>query len=164
MERGVEDGDLWNSRPEHRPRGADSAEIVRVVQRGELDEILDLVPDPVVDERRPAESLSTVNDAMSDGLNFADRRDRDARVGAGQPFDDEFDGGGVVADHLGGFLRSLIRARECDDRFTADALDLAAGDATVARLGDRGLVGIDELEFERRGANVENEDMHVRIE
>ena len=54
-------------------------------------------------------------------------------------------------------------ASQREDRLAADALDLPARQSTVARFRDRRLVGVDELELERRRSDVEDEDVHVQL-
>ena len=63
---------------EHRARGGDAAQIVRIVQRRELDELLDPAPDVVVDPRRLGEPLTAVHDTVPHGLDVGDAADRHA--------------------------------------------------------------------------------------
>ena len=50
-----------------------------------------------------------------------------------------------------------------EDGFAADAVELAARQASVAGLGDGGVVRVDELELERRRADVQDENVHETL-
>jgi hypothetical protein len=161
VKRRVEDGHLRHAGAQHRARRRDAAEIVRIVKRRELDEILELAPELVVDTGRLREPLSPVHDSVPDRLDLGDARDRDARLVAGHPLDDVFHGGSVIANRRRRLDGRAPLDAERQDRLPADALDLAAREATVAVVDDRVAFGGGELEFESGGADVEDEDVHI---
>lgn len=76
-------------------RGLDALEVRRVVQRGEVGEVLDVDLDEVGDERRLVEALAAVDDAVSD----RDGRELvEARSVLGEGADHRVEAGGVVGD------------------------------------------------------------------
>ena len=164
MERGVEHSDLWNAGSERRARRRDTAQVVRVVQRREFDQFLEAAPHVVIYARRVGEALAAVHDAVPHGFDLADLRDRDAGFVARQPGDDVLDSSRVVADGRGAFHRPAAGCFQRHDGFATDAIELAAGQAPVARLGDGRAVRVDELELERRRADVQDENDHVIVE
>jgi hypothetical protein len=162
MEGRVEHGDLRNAGAEHGAGGLDAAEIVRVVERGQVGERLEAVAHLVGNEHRRGEMFAAVNDAVAHGVDVGDPREGCLVPGSirGEPRDDVRDRGGVIANGRGGGGLLAAAASHGEDGLTADALDLAAGEADVTRAGDGCVVGIDELELERRRSDVEDENPH----
>jgi hypothetical protein len=73
VERGVEDGHLGHALAQDLPGGVDPLEVGGVVERGEVDAVLDLVHDHIVDGHGLGELLAAVDDAVADGGDVADR-------------------------------------------------------------------------------------------
>ena len=163
MKRRVEHRDLRNAGAEHGARRRDAAEIVRIVQRRELDQLLELAPAP---RRRRAWSCVNRSPPCTTRWPTASisptrrRSPRRTRRSSSQVMTCST---AAAWSRIGAvvFVGAGLGARQRDDRLAADALDLAAREAPVARLGDRGAVGVDELELERRRADVENENVHA---
>ena len=113
MERGVEHRDLRDAGTEELARRVDALEVGRVVQRREVDAVLDLVDHRVVDEHRAGQLLAAVDDAMADGVDVGERLDaRHRGLGRDQPAQDVIEGGAVVAQRrrLGAPSACLRRA------------------------------------------------------
>jgi hypothetical protein len=163
MKRGVEDRDLWHPGAQHRARGGDAAKVVRIVQGREVDQILDRAPHLVVDAHRLTESFTAVHDAVADGLDLRDPRDRGTRLLAREPADQVLDGRRVVAELDSGLHTRPAGRIQLDDRFAADPLDLATGQSAIRRRRDRCRVGVDELKLECRRTDVQNENVHAAV-
>ena len=71
VEGGVEDGDLRNVFAQQFLRCLDAFDVVGIVQRREVDALLDVLQDLVVDQRRLREQLSAMHHAMSNGVDIA---------------------------------------------------------------------------------------------
>ena len=100
---------------------------------------------------------------MPDCLDLSDTRDRNAGLLACEPLDDMLDRRRVIADGNGALGWTLVGRGKRDDRFPADALDLAACEATIPCGRDRLAVGIDQLELDRRRADIENENVYSMV-
>src|SRR5688500_8686325 len=97
---------------------------------------------------------------MADGVDVADLSDARPRCLVDQPPKDELDRGPVVPERGRSALHVAAAGAQRVDGFAADALDAATGEPLVAVGGHSVGVGPDELKLERRGASVENEDVH----
>ncbi len=71
VECGIEDGDLRHLR-QVRPRRAICLEIVRIMQRGENAEIVNLLLDLVVDDHGLVESVSSMHNSVTDRVDACD--------------------------------------------------------------------------------------------
>jgi hypothetical protein len=91
MKRSIEDGDLGHSGSNNGSRCGDSAEVVRIVERSEIDEFLELSPHIIVNASGLRELLASVNDAVTYSIDLSDARDRHSRLVASEPTDDVFD-------------------------------------------------------------------------
>jgi hypothetical protein len=60
MKRRVEHGDLWHPGTQHGARRGDASEVVRIVQRGQIDQILDRAPPCTT--RCPTASMSATRE------------------------------------------------------------------------------------------------------
>ena len=74
VERRVEHRDLRNAGSEDARRGANTGDVVRVVQRRELHELIERLENAFVDALRPREILTAVHDAMAHRLISASGR------------------------------------------------------------------------------------------
>ena len=111
MKRRVEDRHLRHAGPEYGARRGDAAQVVRVVQRRELDQLFQLAAHRVVDARRVREALAAVHHPMPDCFDLADAVDLDAGVRARQPGDHVLHRGGVVADRRASSWTTVRRRR-----------------------------------------------------
>jgi hypothetical protein len=91
MKRSIEDGDLGNARPDDRSRSGNSTQVVRIVERSEIDEFLELSPHIIVNASGLRELLASVNDAVTYSIDLSDARDRHSRLVVSEPTDDVFD-------------------------------------------------------------------------
>jgi len=152
VEGGVEARDLRQSGERLRER-ADRRQIVRLVQRCERHQALELGHHRRVDPHRRREASSTVHDAVPDGL-------RAARVGRRvQPAADRVDGAGVIV---------RCRRRLVDDDLAVTILDREAGAGTdacdLALCGgaQRTRAGIrEESKLDARRARVDHQDQAI---
>ena len=161
VERGVEDGHLRHAGAEQLARGVDALEVRRVVQRREVDAVLDLVHDLVADHHRPRELLAAVDGAVADRVDVADRGDAgDAGLGRDEPAQHVVERGAVVAQRRRAPHRGLALDAEGDERLAADPLDHAAGELAVGVSLDRVEVGVDDLELEGGAAGVQDQYVH----
>ncbi len=92
----VEDGDLGDARQEGLA-GLDALEVMRIVQRGELDALADAGLDLVRDQHGLGEILAAVNDAVPDPVDLALLTD-DAVLRVEEQRQDHLDGHSVVED------------------------------------------------------------------
>src|SRR5450759_3213542 len=122
VKRGVEHRDLRNTGPERGARRRDAAQVMRIVQRREVDQLLESAPNVVIDTRRLCESLAAVHDAVPHGFDLADLRDRYTGFVARQPGDDVLDGGRVIADRRCALYRPTTGRLERQDSSAADAV------------------------------------------
>ena len=76
VERGVEHRDLRHAVAQELARRADALEVGRVVQRRQLDAILDARDHGLVDAHRGPEALPAVDHTVSDRVNVRDRAHR----------------------------------------------------------------------------------------
>src|SRR5690606_7080376 len=158
MERRIEHRDLRNV-AERLAHGSNAFQVVRVVQRREVDHLLDLAQHDRIDLHRLAEPLTAVNDAVADRIDVAHRGEVGARLLAGEPAQHGVDCRPVVADRPRRLQTAIPRA-EAQQRLTADALDDAACESLVRVVRHALLVRAHELELECRGAGVQDEDVH----
>ena len=154
VEGGVEYRHHRGAVAERRPGGPDAVQVRRVVQRSEVDAVLDLADDAGVDPGVGPEALAAVHDAVTDRVDLARGIDHPGIVsGAHEPAHHPFDRRAVVADRLRELPHlppaRLVRAQ----RLSADALDEPAREPGLGR-------GVHEQELERRGAAVEDEHVH----
>ena len=161
MKRRVEHRHLRHAWAEHGARRGDAPQVVRVVQRREFDQLLEAAPHLVVDARGLRECLAAVHDTVSHGLDLADLGDRHARFGAREPRDDVLDRRGKIANRRGALRPADVAiAWQRENRFAADALDWPRASRRSLALGNGCLVGVDQLELERRRTNVQDENVH----
>ena len=162
MERGVEHRDHRDAVAEKGAGGPDPAQVRRVVQRREINAVLDPADDAGVDPGVGPEALPAVHDPVADRVHFAGGADHSgvfadavARTIArtDQPAHHPPDRAGMVADWLrvpaGVPLMWLVRAQ----RLPADALDDAAREPGLGP-------GVHELELQGRGTAIEDEHVH----
>jgi hypothetical protein len=160
VEGGVEHRDLRHARAQDRRRGADALEVGRVVQRREIDRVLDPLQYLVVDPHRAREALAPVHDPVTDRVDLGASAERHAALAADEPRDDVLDGRPVVAQGGRGLLRRSAAAAQREHGLAAQALDGAAGELVVGVARQPLLVGADELELDGRRADVQDEDVH----
>jgi hypothetical protein len=161
VEGGVEHRDLRHSRTEALARRADALEVGRVVERRQLNAVLDLLQHAVVDEHRAGELLPAVDHAVADGVDVTQGRETcAARPGGDEPGEQGVQRRAMVAQRLGAALGRPALGLEVEERLAADALDTSPGEAAVGVALDRAEVGGDHLEAERGAAAVEDEDVH----
>jgi len=95
-----------------------------------------------------------MHDAMPDRFDLGEARDRRSRVRTDEPCGDMLHGRSMVTNVQRTLRRLAARDLERDDRLAADAFDQAARQSPIPCRGDRVAIGIDELEFDRRRADV----------
>src|SRR5687768_7757461 len=147
MKRGVEDGDLRHSRAEHARRGTDAGDVVWVVERRELDELIQGAQNGLVDALRPREVLTAMDDAMTHRLDLGERSDRGLRLITHQPAGHMLDRRGQIPKRRRGAYAVSFGA-ERDHGLATDALDRTSGESRVRVRLDALRVGADELELE----------------
>ena len=102
MERRIEHRHLRHAVAQQVHRGPDPLEIRRVVQRGELDAVLDALDHGAVDPDGPLELFTSVHDPVSHCVDVTERRDVvDARRLRHDPPQDAIDRRAVIAHRLG---------------------------------------------------------------
>jgi len=164
VERGVEHRDLRHAVAQELARRANAPQVRRVVQRRQLDAILDARDHVVVDAHRGPEALPAVNHAVPDRMDVGHRAHRfDARVGRDDPAQDPVHCLPMVAQRR--VLESLLPTLclKHDQRVARDALDPPVGQATIGVGGGRRKIGLDQLESDTRGPAVQNEDVHQTL-
>jgi hypothetical protein len=122
------------------------------VERGQLDVVLERLDDLVVDEDGAREALAAVDDAVADGADLLDARQRRG-VALGEEGDGQRQAGRMVGDGLGtpdGPGRPLLGDLALG---LADALDEALREDVALGHGV-------ELVLDRGAAAVDDEDLH----
>lgn len=148
----VEDGDLGHVLAKYLGGHVDAEQVARVVQRGELDVLLDGLEHLVVDARGAREGLSAVDDAVADGLDVV-------HVGAEEAADGQLE-------------RRAVRVQGQRDLLLLASRQVLVRDASVGRRGRRELhesrehgaphaagLDVEELVLERRGARVHHQQV-----
>ena len=158
VERGVEHRHVRHV-AEEVPRRPVALDVRRVVQRRDVEALLDRPQHLVVDQHRGLEALAPVHHPVPDRLDLAPVPD-DTRLLAGQEGQHALDGDLVLED-LGGLLdRGAPLRLVAQDGGPPDVLDQPLGERAVGARGGRGLVGLDELELHGGAAAVEDQDLH----
>jgi len=160
MEGRIEDRDLRNARTERAARGLNPPEIVRIVERRQVDRFLDAAQDVIVDAHRTPEALAAVHHAMADRLDLRDAGDRHRGRVAGEPAEEMIDGRAMIPQRSSAAHGWLVRRGDAVDCLAADALVLSSRQPLVGGFEHAFLVGAHELELQRRRAGVEDEDVH----
>ena len=151
VEGGVEAGDLADV-GQQPGDDADAVEVVRLVQRRQLDELLQLLQAVAVDDHGGGKKLAAVHDAMADGGQ------RGSRPGVTQPAEQEVQAGLVLRFLLAGqverdfVLAALVPGDEAG--LGADAVDLA---------GNRRLRAQPAVQFEQANLIDDEPALMVRI-
>ena len=117
--------DLRHAGAEQRARRADALQVGRVVERRELDAVLDAGEHLVVD-RTERGTLAAVDDAVPDGVDVGDRAELDPGRGRHQPAQHVVDRRAVVAQRASRALRRPALGAQREQRLAADPLDHAA--------------------------------------
>lgn len=150
MERRIEDGDLGDPGAERLANGEDPLQVVRVVERRELDVVLDPADHLVVDQDRVPEALAAVDDPVAHSFDLAHAAGQHAGFRAREPLEDAGDGGAVIAhgDRLP--HRPASRRVETNQGVPADPFDDTLGQALVSVARHAVRVRPEEDELQRR--------------
>jgi hypothetical protein len=148
MKRGIEHSDLRNAGTDDGARGGDSAEIVRIVKRCEVDKLFELAAYLIIDAHRLTEALSSMHDAMSNRLDLSNAADRHAGFLAREPADDVFDCGGMVANGVRAPDTLAILRRQRENCLTANSFHLSASKLQVGSIRNGRFISADQLEFD----------------
>jgi hypothetical protein len=98
MEGGVERRHLRHAGTQRRLRRADPAEVMRIVERCQVDDLVEPTQDLGIDEDRPGEVLATVHHPVAHGLDLAQRIDAGAALRIGEPPEHVIHGGRMVSE------------------------------------------------------------------
>jgi hypothetical protein len=162
VKRRVEHRRLGDLRAEREPRRLDALEVVRIVEGGEVDRLLDAAQPGVVEQHRVREALTAVDDAVADRVDLVQSRDGDPRIRVDQPLHDRLEGRAVIANrHRPAGARARTRL-EVEHGFAPDPLDDPARESLIRVRSHPLGIRADELKLERRRTCVENEDVHAQ--
>lgn len=141
MKRRIEDCYLRKPGSEKMSRGLNALDVRGIVQRRQLDAVFDASHDFVGDQHRVSKTLSSVNDAMSGGVNVGDAVYAvDAGGFGSRPSNYEIHCRAHIAKRFREALLLPAFDLESDDRFAADPFDRAAREPFV-------LIGCDKVEI-----------------